>query len=524
MTFVLATTPVAVTVYPHHGWVTRQGQWIATPGEQTLQVLDLPPHLQPQTLQGQIQGQGGSVVGRVEAVTVAPAPEAEGAVAALTQEVQHLEQALRQEKDAIAALMVQREWITTLAQQSAQTCALGFAQGNLSLHHLEDLLAYLGRNHSQLGDGIALREQQKSHLDQTLQTLRQTLKARRSDPPNAYHATLRLRIDQAGPVTLRLSYGVDQAGWVPSHEVDWLGPAQGNKAGDNHRLRWETVAQVRQATGEPWPQVRLRLMTAAPAPPGPPWQVTPAPSRSPGPLPEPYRMMGALPGSELPLGSPKVDLPPPTHPDPLQVPLVLPHPVTLPSQPAPQAISLGHRPLLAQIKALAHPQHWPHPHLQVEGLLPPEGAPLLPGRVRLFRGGEVLGQDDLAYGAPGQRFCLDLGWDDRLQVQRELVQSEEIPGEVTRLTWAYRLRVCNGYGHPVPVTVVEKLPLSGGEGIVITLETAEPAPSHQEAGRCEWTLTLGAKATVTLHYRYSLTYPAGPRPLGLPQIVFGVGG
>jgi hypothetical protein len=133
-TGVLETTLVAVTVYPEQARVTRRGQVQVMAGQTRLVVDALPKTLQLQTVQTHqcsgvdIQLQGVEVIPTAMVADRSPGTIAssDASTNALSDRLQELEQRFRQVKDKLAALTLQRDFLTKLATRTAHTFSLGW--------------------------------------------------------------------------------------------------------------------------------------------------------------------------------------------------------------------------------------------------------------------------------------------------------------------------------------------------------------------------------------------------------------
>jgi uncharacterized protein (TIGR02231 family) len=532
-TGVLETTLVAVTVYPEQARVTRRGQVQVMAGQTRLVVDALPKTLQLQTVQTHqcsgvdIQLQGVEVIPTAMVADRSPGTIAssDASTNALSDRLQELEQRFRQVKDKLAALTLQRDFLTKLATRTAHTFSLGLARQQVDLAAVTALLTYVETQHIRLGEAIAQQERLKQELDHLLQGVRHQLQEAQATPPETrYQIHIPLTANQTGAVELEISYCVSDAAWEPAYDVRFGGAPD--------RLQLSYLARVHQTTGEDWEQVSLKLSTAAPErspmlPQPDAWYVTlPAADRAKvGPqgrsrspmLQDTYRMLGALPGSEIPPQI--VEAKPPTQFHAAAIAVVsfdVPQRVTIPSNGSRQRVALSQADFPSQFTYVALPQRCDAPYLQAHLTNPQDGVPLLPGTAHLFRDGGYIGQEQFDYVAPGQSFQLSLGLDERLQVQRELVQRQTAQGQDhCSIALSYRLSIHNPLNHAVQMQVMEQIPISRSDQIIIDLQSANPAITQHQSGLCQWMLTLAATATQQVQYHYTLTHPCEATVLGL---------
>ncbi|MGD1905408.1 MAG: mucoidy inhibitor MuiA family protein [Leptolyngbyaceae cyanobacterium] len=524
-TIPVETQIVAVTVYPTQARVTRQGTVQLAQGDATLELIDLPATLQPQT----VQAQGHSSKATLQTVEVIPIPDLaphSDAIHEATETLRNLEDQFRQAKDHLAALGLKRTFLEALSERSSRTFSLGLAQQQIDLSRVTDLLTYLEAQYQTLAEAIAQQERHKQDLDQQLQRARHNHQVLQSALPNiCYRVCIPLHMATTGPLTIEVTYQVEQAQWHPCYDIRF------GKTPD--RLKLDYFANVCQQTGEDWSDVPIRLSTATPEkspmlPEPNAWYIdvsrklpkSPAhkPSgrtRSPI-LNDTYRMLGALPGSELPPLTGELEPREQTFASAIAVvQLKALHTATILSDSKVQRVPVARCEFASQLTYVALPQRCDAAYLQAHLTNPADGLPLLPGTAQLFRDGGYIGQERFDYVAPSQSFELSLGLDERLSVQRELVQRHITDASNNQVQLAYRLNLYNPLTHSVQITVLEQIPVSRNEEVKVNLEVSKPPVTQSNAGICQWDLTLEGRATAHIEYQYQVNYPCGTALTGL---------
>jgi uncharacterized protein (TIGR02231 family) len=523
----MTTTPVetqilAVTVYPTQARITRQGQVQLSKGDITLELTDLPATLQPQSVTAQAHSPA-----TLQAVQVIPIPALDrqaAAIQAAADAVRGLEDQFRHVKDHLAALGVKRTFLETLAERSSRTFSLGLAQKQMELSGVTDLLTYLEAEYTVLAEAIAQQERHKQDLDQQLQAARQTHQALQADLPDIhYRVCIPLYMTAAGTLTIEVTYQVDQVQWQPGYDV---------RFGETpDRLKLDYFANVYQQTGEDWQNVPLEFSTATPAnSPTPPqleaWHIdvprlpnspaTKVSGRSRSPiLNDTYRMLGAVPGSELPPNLDALESNSQTFSPVAMVRFQSLQTATLLSGSPTHRVSVAHCEFSTQFTYVALPQRCDAAYLQAHLTHAADGLPLLPGTAHLFRDGGYIGPARFDYVAPGQSFQLSLGMDDRFLVQRALVKRHISDSPDCQASLAYRLSIRNPLPHPVQVTLLEQIPVSRSDQVDIRLEPSAPSPTLPQAGLCQWDLTLNSETVAQIEYQYQVEYPCGITIAGL---------
>ncbi|HEY9886977.1 MAG TPA: mucoidy inhibitor MuiA family protein [Candidatus Obscuribacterales bacterium] len=519
-----ALTPVetaiaAVTVYPDQARITRRGHIEVTPGVLLLEVGPLPAVLQASSLQAYAHGSAHIILQKPRLELLAPQPLADRGVTLNGQTFHQIEDAFRQCKDELAGLSHQQTFLITLAERTARTFAQGLSQQTTQLEAVAQFMAYFEQAYHTVAAAIATQERRKHELDQKLQQARQLMQQAQANAAQPqYRILLPMQVVQGGHLEINLVYDVTQAQWRPAYDV--------RVQSDRPALQLDCIAEIQQNTGELWPAVALTVSTAVPEktpaipePSGlrlpPPREPDRAPPRKGDlksrsrMLDETYRMLGALPGSEIPppledtaLGNGMV------QPISAVVRLAAIAPATVPSDGQPQRVAVGQIQLDGQLTYIALPQRCSAPYLRAKLTNPADKWPLLPGTADLFRGGGYIGEETFNYVAPGESFYLSLGLDDRVTVQRELVAEQHKGEGHCRDLRSFRLTLHNPLPHPIEVTVVEQIPTSRTADVTVTLAQATPPTTVDAAGQCQWSLQLAASETQHICYQYAIEHPA----------------
>lgn len=151
--------------------------------------------------------------------------------------------------------------------------------------------------------------------------------------------------------------------------------------------------------------------------------------------------------------------------------------------------------------------------------------PLLDGRAAVFLDGAYLGISRVPTTAPGEEIVVDLGVDERIQVERKQEDREEEVGVFSksrRYHTDVTVELVNLHDEAKEVRVRERMPFSENEKLDIVLEDRGTSPDPDAVGEANgllsWTILLppGEKRTVTLRYRidaprdYQLTRTPAP--------------
>lgn len=529
---IVETAIVAVTVYPDQALVTRQGTIGLTGQESELIVMGLPASLKPQSVRVSGVGEAQVRLLSVETDRVVIEPEKTKQLETLRKQLQQLEERYRHTKDHIASLQLQREFVQGLSERTIETYAQSLAQQQVDLSQTQAMVEFLGDRHQHFSAAIAQQEQTKYGLDQQLQVIREQIQTLQDAPVETrYRALVRIQPDAPGTYTLELSYRVAQANWTPLYDVRFGQPQTS--------LTLTYLAVVQQNSGEDWSQVKLTLSTAKPSlnlspPELNPWVVeSPRPmmgkgsgskgvasSRGNDPLVEAYRMLGAVPGTEINPAVQQLDRETATRDLCASRPITsLPTiaPATVASDNQGHSITIFSQPMTAQLAYVALPQRVNVAYLQAVLHHAPDAPPLLPGHVNLFCQSIFVGPAWVDYVAPGQAFSFDLGAEEQVQAKRMLTQRDLEVTQQQRHTLAFEIVMTNQLSHPVSLKVIEQLPVSRSPQIQIHVDKLEPAATVNEAGLCQWQLMLNPGEQTQLSYQFTVEHPLDLKVIGLEQ-------
>jgi uncharacterized protein (TIGR02231 family) len=168
-------------------------------------------------------------------------------------------------------------------------------------------------------------------------------------------------------------------------------------------------------------------------------------------------------------------------------------PVAVPADGAAHRATVAVAELAARRDYLTAPVLAPDAHLRATvANTSPHTLPAGTGAV--FHAGEFVGSSHLPVWAPGEEVELALGVDDRIRVERELVRrsaARTVLGGGRRREAEHRITVSNHTPGPARVTVLDQLPVSRDESIVVKEQRLDPAPTERDdLGRLTWVLEL----------------------------------
>lgn len=460
--------------------VTRTRALELAPGVHRVRFEGLPLGLDTTTLAAELRGDtrvGRARVVGVELVSGSGDVEETERIAGIRAEAEGLTDKLGAVRDRIEALLVQRAYLD-------RALLTGAADGKAapSLDVVKGTYTWLGDTERDLASRLREQEAIAQKLGEALDPLLAKLQ-----DPRATGLTVRVDLDvaAAGPVVVGLRYGVSGASWTPAYAAR-LTPG-------SPLVRLETQALVRQATGEAWTDAEVELSTASPvvggaAPTLTPW-VLDERGVDPGSLVVTTGQSGGSGARVFPVEGRR----------------------TIAGDGSEARIPIEAREATARLSLATAPRVTPE--VFRSAVLTWTGdAPLLPGTVASFVGGDYVGSAPLSAVAPGEALSLGFGVDDQVQVARALVSRkvETLVGGRTRTTVRVRTTVHNYAKTPQTVHLTDQVPVSQVDRIAVALveATVPPTPvGEATAGVMCWDLALAPGEERALELSFTVTAP-----------------
>jgi uncharacterized protein (TIGR02231 family) len=522
------TAASEVTVYPQGARVLRTGQADAGAGEQTLVFSGLPASFREESLRLSVQGPAGTKVLGLRLRPAFAEKDAQERRRKLEEQIQALQDQKDDSADLINAKQAEIEILKSVAGKDAsRTDAKGLAG-------LSEGASAAGRRLLALAQGVRGELRRQRQLDEKIKVLQAQLASQGGGGSTTRAAEADLALDEAGPVSVELSYFTDGASWSPRYDLRL-------KAADKEpTAELDFLAELRQQSGEDWDGVKLSLSTAKPTldsqVPDPTQWWLDYPSELPMPYAAQRMTMKAnraaaaaapvMAKDEAESGENELqqsasyaqaqtqDLGPATL-------FKIARKQSIPSddQAHRVAISSGSHP--AELSLVVVPRLSPAGFIEAKIKYQGE-QPLLPGPAQLFRDSDLAGQAYLSYTAPGEELTLGFGQDERIKAERKRQkQSKGNKGWVAakdQIQYAWAIKVSNFHQGPRTVEVREQLPRSRQDAIKVTATQLEPKPLPEDAnkpGLLVWRLDLKPGESQDLKLGYEVKWPEGQRVQGL---------
>ena len=523
------TEVVAVTVYTHQALVIRRGVVLLTGQERELEITQLPLTIETESVR--VRGTGEvavRLVGVSTARVFSTEPSAERLIY-LTRQIQQLEAESNLLQAQIDALALQSRFIEGLREKTEEPFAQSLSRKNLSLSETLDFLNFLGSQYSEYAISTGEYKIQQQELDNQLQALRQQCQQIQTPHPRETFS-LKLAIESAGAgeFELEVSYLVSRASWTPLYDL--------RVNTSSNCINLDYLAEVTQSTGEDWMDVSLTLSTAKPglgmAPKLEPWYID---VLRPAEFLQMRRLAPIQAASvAMPAGA-AVDSPTAETEQPEEN-LVAAQTVVaevfregstatfklssggnIPSDGAPHKTTIFNDDFPCSFEYVAVPRSLSFAYLQANVKNTANGA-MLPGKANIFRDNTFVGITQLENVAPGQEFALNLGIDEGLKIERDLIErhvDKKLIGNNRRMTYGYRIVITNLQNQETNLKLTEQLPISRNEQIKVRFSRSNPQIQLSDMGILEWTLTLPPQGKREIYYQFIVEHASELTVVGL---------
>jgi len=526
-----------VTVYTDRALVTRRGTMTLTGNERELAIASLPATLETESVRATGAGTVAVRLLGVRSETVFSSEPVGDRTAELTQQIQELETQKRAIDDKITARRIQLQFVEDLSEKSVGFFSSSIAKQQVGLNETGELLNFLGTNYLKYVSAIAQHERQQHELENQIQALEQKLEqVKTPHSQQSFNIIVAIEPSGSGNFELEISYVVMRARWTPLYDL--------RVNTTNNQINLNYLAEVNQNTGEDWTGVALTLSTAKPGlgtlpPKLEPWYIDALyPQRSRGrsqktELEQPRSVSsdydvevndmffegvaGATPDIALaPIqaetATAKVSREGGT------ISFQVGGNTNIPSDGTPHKVTIFSENYPFKPEYIAVPRLISFAYLQAVVVNPLTGATLLPGKANIFRDNTFVGTVHLENVSPGQEYKVNLGIDEGLKIERELVERQvdkKLIGQQRRMSYAYRLNVTNLHQVQVHLTLKEQLPVSSNEQIKVRLTLTNPKIVAGEMGLLEWIMSLQPQAKQELYYQFVVEHPPELRVKGL---------
>ncbi len=520
---VAATSAVdAVTVYPDGASVTRLVTVDLPAGDNSAVLKDLPLTLDPSSLRVEGEAATKLTIGAIDAKPPRAAPPVN------LPELDKRIEALRDERvnlqGMIDAATARRKFAERFAE--ASPAGIGDKGEARPIAEWRAAFAAVGEEVASADTAIRDAERKQRELDREIARLEQD-KAQK--PPSKMEVRIELSAAAATKATLRVTYAVRNARWAPLYDARLDTGAKDRKPA----LELVRRAEITQNTGEDWSNVTLAVSTVRtarggnapdlkplvvqyPQPPRPVSAVAVSDMAMPSAAPAPQRQLRFAAGkSEEPAMEKAVEQQAAAEISGFQVVFKLPGRVSLGAGEGAKGLRVSSASIAPDLTVRAVPVLDPTAFLEAS-FKQTEDAPLLPGRVAIYRDGVFVGRGQMAAAAKDETVRLGFGADEKIKIERSVLKRNEGSAGLLVTTSktderSFKTTVRNGHDFPVRIAIEDQLPVSENEDIVVEMLPSTTAPTatnlRDKRGVLEWAFEAKAGEVKDINFAWRIRWP-----------------
>jgi uncharacterized protein (TIGR02231 family) len=511
-----------VMVYPDGANVTRVIEVDLPNGDSVVRAADFPPALDPASLRVEGEAAVRLTIGGIDARP--PRADRPPADPALEDSIEALRDERARLDGRIAAAAARRKFAERFAEQSP--AGIGDQGEARPLNEWRAAFAAVEDEVAAAEKAIGEARIQQRDIDRKLAGLEAQ---RTAIPPRKMEVRIDLNAEAATHATLRVSYTVRGARWSPLYDAR----LDTGKGGRKPVMDLVRRAEIVQTTGEDWTGVQLAVSTARTAKGGSAPELRPLIVHCPIPRPrmsqsqEPEHMM--VRSMSRPPAMSAASAPPPEEHSRIvaeeqeaaadvggfHVIYRIPGCVSISASEGAKNFRISSATIAPDLLLRAAPAVDTTAFLEAD-FKHSEDAPLLPGRVAIYRDGAYVGRSQMAMTARDEDVRLGFGADDSVKIVRNTVR--QLEGSAGLLHSAktehreFKTSIRNGHERPVRIIIEDQVPVSETDEVKVEVLPATTLPSEKDVrgrrGVIAWRLDLAAGETQDLRIAWLVRWPA----------------
>jgi uncharacterized protein (TIGR02231 family) len=510
-----------VTVYPDGASVTRVVTIDVPSGDNTVVVKDFPLTLDKASLR--VEGEAGAklTIGAIDARPPRAAPPVD--LPELDRRIEELKDQRADLDGVIAAATARRKF----AERFAEASPAGLGEKGEARPLTEWRAAFSAVAEEVAAADSAIRDAQRKQrdLDREIARLESD---RASKPPSKLEVRIDLASAAATQATLRVTYSVSNARWTPLYDARLDTGTKDRKPA----LELVRRAEITQSTGEDWTNVALDVSTVRVARGGSAPDLFPlivqypqfartrsasAPEsdarrqqRSDVAVAAPGAGAGPAPAQRAEEQQATADV------SGFQVAFKIPGRVSLGASEGAKSLRISSAQIAPELAVRAAPVVDPTAFLEAS-FKQEEDAPLLPGRVAIYRDGAFVGRGKMDAASKDEMVHLGFGADDKVKIVRSVVKrSEGSTGLIVATSKtderSFKTSVRNGHDFPIRIAIQDQLPVSENDEIQVEmLPATTPPPSasnvNDKRGVLEWAFDAKPGEVKDITFAWRLRWP-----------------
>jgi uncharacterized protein (TIGR02231 family) len=506
----------AVTVYPDGASVTRVVTVDLAAGDTTLVLKDFPLKLDPASLRVEGEADAGLTIGAIDTRSPRAAPPVN-----LPELDKHIE-ALKDERadldGAIAASKARRKF----AERFAETSPAGIGEKGEARPLSDWRAAFAAVADEVAAADTAIRDagRRQRDIDREIARLESD---RATKPPSKLEVKIGLAAIAPAKATLHVTYTVPNARWTPIYDARLDTGAKERKPA----LELVRRAEITQATGEDWADVALNVSTVRTAPGGRAPELNPLVVQYPSPPAPVYSAPASVPAAAQRALQPHaakeqslfmdqaVEKKAVAEVGGFQVLFRIPGRVSVGASEGAKSLHISSATISPDLVVRSVPVIDATAFLEAS-FIQGEDAPLLPGRISIYRDGMFVGRGQMTAASKEEKVRLGFGADDKVRIVRSVVKRNEGSAGLIVTTSktderSFKTAIRNGHDFPIRVAVEDQLPVSENEDIQVEMLPSTTPPTttnvRDRRGVLEWALEVGPSEAREIAFAWRVRWP-----------------
>ncbi|MGY3407186.1 uncharacterized protein (TIGR02231 family) [Bradyrhizobium sp. GM5.1] len=510
-----------VTVYPDGATVTRVIAVDLPSGDSTLIAKDFPLGLDTSSIR--VEGEGGAklTIGTIDARTPRAAPVN---LPELDKRIEALNDQRADLQGAIDSAIARRKFAEHFAE--ASPAGIGDKGEARPIAEWRTAFAAVGDEIASADTAVRDATRKMREIDRQIAQLEVERKAK---PPSKLEVRMDIAAPAATKATLRVTYNVRNARWLPLYDARLDTGAKDRKP----QLELVRRAEVTQATGEDWSNVALGVSTVRIGRGGSAPELNSLVAQYPQ-VPRP-RALGSVSDSAMPAAAPmqqrKMETSAAKAADDIreraeeqqavaeigdfQATYKIPGRVSLGAAEGAKSLRIASMTVPADLMVRAAPVMDPTAFLEAS-FKQTDDTSLLPGKVAIYRDGTFVGRGKLSASAKDDIVRLGFGADDKVRIERAVLKRNEGSAGLLVTTSktderSLKTTIRNGHDFPIKVAIEDQLPVSENEDILVEMLPATTPPTasniRDRRGVLEWSFDAKPGEVKDINFVWRIRWP-----------------
>jgi uncharacterized protein (TIGR02231 family) len=414
----------AVTVYLDRAMITRTVNVDLVKGEQEIVIDNLPTYIIDDSVRVMGQGIAKAKISGVKVKRIFLQEYRQKKIEELRSELEKLNDEKKQIEDKLSSLNTQKKFIESIKISSSDKISKELYIQKADTKNWNKVLDFIYKKLGRINDQAIKFEQGKRSLLKKIKVIEAELNRYRSKrSPGKKVVEIAIKAEAEGKMTLEINYIIPGARWIPSYDI--------RADLDSSSICLNYYGIISQKTGEDWNNVKLSLSTASPhisgyLPELDPWYID---------IHRPFlgkamkrAMADKVMQESYKSSSPLVELKQETayaESRDTSVAFNIKKRETILGNGEPFKTTITNKELPVKLSYICTPKLYEFAFLKADVINNTE-YPFLHGEVSIFLGEKYVGRSKIDTIPIDKRFDLHLGIDERIHVERRLMEREPI--------------------------------------------------------------------------------------------------